>query len=410
MDEQHTPDLKATGASVPVVAHGRLRVAEHVGQAAGDAAQAIRRAGLRPALERSFDHPDRPVGQVVAQEPAAGTEMPRGALVTIYVAARSVEAQDGEQEAGSPGERGASENDSPEPAAVQDTLGEDFQLAAEHELAFAASQQPAGQDGVERDDPREAGQAEAPVAAEAMLAAEAAEDEVSWGQPAAAGTVEVDALSEAVLHRAQEMFAERFTVRRAARERWRRPHWRPLDLSRARGSVRFRVGDRRWLLRGAWGALALWLLVGIVAALLGGGGHGARASHAAHDGRHRVAGATSARPRAETQQQAKSSQHRGEAAGASNVRAEGAAGHGAAVRRGLAGARRRERRRGGARPKRARAPARRAERQASGVPTGKRSAAPAPQQTPAVVNEPAPEPESPGVSASEQVGGGPFSP
>jgi PASTA domain len=62
-------------------------VADYVGRAAAGAAQAVRRSGLRPALERSPSPERARVGQVVAQEPAAGSDVPRNALVTLYVAA-----------------------------------------------------------------------------------------------------------------------------------------------------------------------------------------------------------------------------------------------------------------------------------------------------------------------------------
>jgi hypothetical protein len=54
---------------------------------AAGAAQAIRRAGLRPALERSLGFKPELVGQVVAQDPPSGSELARNAMVTLYVAA-----------------------------------------------------------------------------------------------------------------------------------------------------------------------------------------------------------------------------------------------------------------------------------------------------------------------------------
>jgi PASTA domain len=88
-------DLTATPVSTPKrdreartgVPRGRLPVADHVGEMAAEAAQAIRRAGLRPALERSFGCDPELVGQVVSQEPPAGGELARNAIVTLYVAA-----------------------------------------------------------------------------------------------------------------------------------------------------------------------------------------------------------------------------------------------------------------------------------------------------------------------------------
>jgi PASTA domain len=64
-----------------------LVVNEYVGQTAADAATSIRRAGLRPGLERSLGCDPELVGQVIAQEPPAGSELARNAMVTLYVAA-----------------------------------------------------------------------------------------------------------------------------------------------------------------------------------------------------------------------------------------------------------------------------------------------------------------------------------
>jgi hypothetical protein len=66
---------------------GRVAVADYVGRAAGEAAQALRRAGLRPALDRSPSLDPALVGQVVAQEPPAGSDVARNAFVSLYVAA-----------------------------------------------------------------------------------------------------------------------------------------------------------------------------------------------------------------------------------------------------------------------------------------------------------------------------------
>src|ERR1700730_348019 len=64
-----------------------LVVSEYVGQTAADAAMSIRRARPRPGLGRSLGWEPELVGQVVAQEPTAGSELARNAMVTLYVAA-----------------------------------------------------------------------------------------------------------------------------------------------------------------------------------------------------------------------------------------------------------------------------------------------------------------------------------
>jgi hypothetical protein len=68
---------------------GQATVEDHLGAHAGEAARAVRRAGLRPALDRQVGHPAEAVGRVVAQEPAGGQMLARGAMVTLYVAAPS---------------------------------------------------------------------------------------------------------------------------------------------------------------------------------------------------------------------------------------------------------------------------------------------------------------------------------
>jgi hypothetical protein len=66
---------------------GRQVVGEYVGQPAGDAAQGVRRSGLCPGLDRSFGCEAELIGLVVAQEPAAGSDLARNGMVTLYVAA-----------------------------------------------------------------------------------------------------------------------------------------------------------------------------------------------------------------------------------------------------------------------------------------------------------------------------------
>jgi hypothetical protein len=97
---------------------GRLLVSDYAGRSAADAAQAIRRAGLRPGLERSLGYEPELVGQVVAQEPASGSELVRNGMVTLYVAAPGPAPAD-EGAAGSPA--GSSESEVPS-AAPDDAL------------------------------------------------------------------------------------------------------------------------------------------------------------------------------------------------------------------------------------------------------------------------------------------------
>ena len=66
---------------------GSQVVGDYTGQHAGDAAQAVRRAGLRPGLERSFGDDPALLGLVVFQEPPAGNALVRNGMVTLHVAA-----------------------------------------------------------------------------------------------------------------------------------------------------------------------------------------------------------------------------------------------------------------------------------------------------------------------------------
>lgn len=66
---------------------GRQVVGDYVGRIAGEAAQGVRRVGLRPGVERLFGCEADLIGLVVAQEPVAGSDMARNGMVTLYVAA-----------------------------------------------------------------------------------------------------------------------------------------------------------------------------------------------------------------------------------------------------------------------------------------------------------------------------------
>lgn len=66
---------------------GRQEIADYVGQQAGRAAQAVRRAGLRAGLDRAYGYNADSWGIVVAQEPQAGSQVARNTMVTLYVAA-----------------------------------------------------------------------------------------------------------------------------------------------------------------------------------------------------------------------------------------------------------------------------------------------------------------------------------
>jgi len=103
---------------------GRQAVGDYVGQPAGDAAQAVRRAGLRPGLDRSFGCAEELIGLVVAQEPTAGSSLARNGMVTLYVAAPGSEPIDEETDAA------RVESGGPEPAALGQAEAEQAEAAS----------------------------------------------------------------------------------------------------------------------------------------------------------------------------------------------------------------------------------------------------------------------------------------
>ncbi|MGO9490131.1 MAG: PASTA domain-containing protein [Solirubrobacteraceae bacterium] len=68
-------------------ARTRVTVGDYEHEPAADAAIALRRAGLRPALERTFHWGKDTHGMVVAQEPPAGSEAPLDSTVLLFVSA-----------------------------------------------------------------------------------------------------------------------------------------------------------------------------------------------------------------------------------------------------------------------------------------------------------------------------------
>lgn len=73
-------------------------VGDYLGQPAASAVQEVRRAGLRPGLDRSFGCEADLIGLTVAQDPPPGSEIARNGLVTLYVAAAGAPVEpDGER-------------------------------------------------------------------------------------------------------------------------------------------------------------------------------------------------------------------------------------------------------------------------------------------------------------------------
>jgi PASTA domain len=269
---------------------GRLAVGEYVGQPAAEAAQAVRRAGLKPGLDRSFGCQAELLGLVVAQEPTAGEDLARNGMVTLYVAA--------------PGNAPLEENsDTPSLEDVDPVPASDASLQAVVPEA-EASQAP-----LRPRRPRKPGLAErqpqvfdtppAPVPADRGIAGEtealaaddapteAWESETRVEAPAPSDGEEVDApippdgeeYDEGVPDdRGDEEFShEEFVVHvddvfagRSGRglPAWRRvyPRRRTVEALGGRG-VRARLTAHPLLAGSAAGMLAVWAVVGVVVAL-----------------------------------------------------------------------------------------------------------------------------------------------
>jgi len=264
---------------------GRLVVGEYVGQLAAEAAQAVRRAGLRPGLDRSFGCEPELTGLVVAQEPVAGEELARNGMVTLYVGAPGNMPLDDRT--------GTSEalDEAPSPATVAP-------VQAEAAWAESVSARPRAR---RRRKPRLAGHAgpvldvaPAPVPpgrrqdedGEAPLTPVAQFDPAPMrgapGEPCPPdhGGIEEGALGEPgedelwreelIVH-ADDVFAGRAGGPFA----WRRvyPRKRTAGVLGGGGSVRARLAEHPWLVKIAGVALLAWATVGVATTL---DGHHAR--------------------------------------------------------------------------------------------------------------------------------------
>ena len=257
---------------------GRLEVGEYVGQPASDAAQAVRRAGLRPGLDRSFGCAVDLLGQVVAQEPEAGSDLARNGMVTLYVAAPGVSPSDEDTD------RSSGANSDRVPAAAPRVMvsGPD---APQESPRARRRRKP----GLARTAPQLFDTPPDPVASEGDMAGEAG--------PAAAKAMATDAWSLDTEAQApiapegeeyrdgvpddqwdDELPHEEFVVHaddvfagRASRELpgWRRVYPRKRAVGSGRRDHRVRAGlaEHPVLVSAAGGMLALWAVVGVAAAL-----------------------------------------------------------------------------------------------------------------------------------------------
>lgn len=214
---------------------GRAIVADYVGCAASEATQAIRRAGLRPGLERSYGYVAELTGQVVSQEPEAQSELPRGSLVRIYVAAPAPQEL---------------------PDSTRDHGGQTHASAAPPRRGLG----PAGQSLLEQasqdqqpDLPRSEAEVEPP-------AAETASSE----SDAVGGAV----VSEDELERAGEVFAAAHESR----------SWAAI-VGGGLWLLLGRLRQRRWVVRVVVAVVVVWLLVAVLTTFIRGSAPGVRPHH-----------------------------------------------------------------------------------------------------------------------------------
>jgi hypothetical protein len=245
---------------------GRQVVGDYVGQHASDAAQAVRRAGLRPGLDRSFGCAPELVGQVVEQEPTAGSDLARNGLVTLYVAAPGV------------AEIAADEHPAPASPPVPAALD-----ATDEDAPSSAEPRRRRKPGRATRAPQVFGTAPAPVAPggrrssgaraqDAETASEAERDSEAVSAPAWPG--EEEPREEVGDERAGDELTEEFVVHVddlfAGRERraWRRVY--------PRRGLRVQLAGHPWLFGIVAAMLAAWVVVGVAAAL---SGHSPNAHH-----------------------------------------------------------------------------------------------------------------------------------
>ncbi len=358
-------------------------VGEYVGQAAGDAAQAVRRAGLRPGLDRSFGCEAELIGLVVAQEPAAGGDLARNGMVTLYVAAPG----------SAPVDEDADAPDSPAPAPAASAQADVAQAEAPSASARARRPRKPGLAGREAQvfDPPPApvlpdrGPADDPPAAPVTQVPPTE----TWGSPDEACTPDGEDLDEGVLDdRGEDEFShDEFVVHvddvLAGRAGWP-PAWRRVyPRRRTSGAlvgghgVRARLAEHLRLVKAVGAALAVWVVVGLAAAL--DGHHGRTPAASVIAGNNRPTGTYTAG----TPDRAATPSVRAVRPPARWPRPHTTSQHSETPRR-----------------RRTRPPA----REAAARPEGRVQAAPPPRPTP-----PAPA-STPPPPAPEQTQGGPFSP
>jgi hypothetical protein len=249
---ERVPRLGGTGHS-----RRAQTVGEYVGQRASEAAQAVRCAGLKPGLDRSFGHASELFGSVVRQEPTPGSELARSGLVTLYVAAPG---------AGPSGEDTAAQPPTSEAAAH---LADDREpesstraRARRRRKSRAGARSFGGVDlapAPRRPAPTEQSQSDTLHDDEIPREDERGGAGESWPAGDREPCAEDLAADELVV-RAEELFADHNKTLD-----WRRVYPRRT----VRRSALSRLRGRPWPVRVVLGSLALWLVVAVAAAVSG---------------------------------------------------------------------------------------------------------------------------------------------
>jgi PASTA domain-containing protein len=249
---------------------GSQAVGDYVGQPAGEAAQAVRRAGLRAGLDRSFGCPAELVGLVVAQDPAAGSGLARNGMVTLYVAAPGGEPLDGDDEL-APGASGAADDELRAPEPADGSPSTTPVPARPRRRKRGRAQRPPTV--VE---PPPAPTMPGESASEHVPPQDAVEPLHEWPAEidAPAGALEDEPTGE--LDEREVAHDDEFVVQvedvlagRSGPLAWRGAYPRATRGLRGRGRVRAWLGEHRMLAGTVGAALALWIVVGAVSVVDG---------------------------------------------------------------------------------------------------------------------------------------------
>jgi len=250
---------------------GRLQVGEYVGSPAAVAAQAVRRAGLRPGLDRSFGCAPELHGQVVAQEPPAGSDLGRNGLVTLYVAAPGAGSAQVEETRASV----------QEPPALARSLTTTCEEPSPQGTARARRSRKRGSAAIA---PRmfEVPPAPIPPGARPFSESRAGQGEEErtqeWSYPSSPrawdqSEREVPREESVDGQPGEELTHEEFVVHVedlfAARASAGLPWWRRGSVRPVGGELRIRLAKRPWLVRVMGAMVAVWVVVGVAGVLAG---------------------------------------------------------------------------------------------------------------------------------------------